>query len=43
MARSLQPLVKFRAGSNGVDIGISRHHTVSVSNFQIVDHWMANF
>ena len=26
-----------RAGSNGIDIEVSRHHTVSVSNFQNIE------
>ena len=25
------------AGSNGIDIEVSRHHTVSVSNFQSIE------
>ena len=36
-----------RDGSNGVDIEVSRHHTVSVSNFQSIevstDDWMVHF
>ena len=35
------------SGSNGIDIELSRHHTVSVSNFQsievLTDDWMINF
>ena len=36
--------VLIRAGQNGIDIEVSRHHTVSVSNFQSIkvstDNWM---
>ena len=35
-----------RAASNGIDIEVSRHHTVSVSNFQSIrvstDDWMVH-
>ena len=29
-------LVGSRAESNGIDIGVPRHHTVSVSDFQVI-------
>ena len=29
--------VVHRAGSNGIDIEVSRHHTVSVSNFKSIE------
>ena len=30
-------LANFRAGQNGIDIEVARHHTVSVSNFQSIE------
>ena len=40
-------VVQRRAGSNGIDIKVSRRHTVSVSNFQSIEvatgDWMVNF
>ena len=39
--------IRRRAGLNGIDIEVSRHHTVSVSNFQSIklsiDDWMVYF
>ena len=31
------PRVRFRDGSDGIDIAVSRHHAVSVSNFLSID------
>ena len=36
VTRHASQLVSSRAGSNGIDIEVSRHHAVSVSNFQSI-------